>query len=426
MVNQIAADETRLRSPVIQREQKAYLRGLAKRVAEIAADPAQEFRRRVWYAQNSLHPIKPPVFCFPWMCWSELSATGSQLAHPLLQAWERDLLTRIYAWEHFQDDQVTDDVIYVKHVFVDTGWGLSAARTQVASEGSYIWDPPLKDPADLDKLHFPEVVVDWETTQAHLDLAKEVFGDLLRVELRTEFWWTLGIMYEWAQLRGLVQLMMDMVDRPAWMHEASQFMAAGRLHFLDNLEAQGLLSLNNGCHQLGCRSFGFTDELPSTDYTEGRTMTRDMWGFTESQETTGIGPGMLWDFVLQYEAPIHERFGLTCYGCCEPLDRKFDVVKRLPNLRRVAVSPWCDRAVAAEALTDEYCYAWRPNPAYLAGPTFDPEFIRADIRRTFELARGSHIEIELKDCQTCSGEPWRFDEWARIAQEESLRVAEQL
>ncbi|NLG52142.1 MAG: hypothetical protein GX552_18690, partial [Chloroflexi bacterium] len=53
-------------------EERCYLRDLARRVAEIAAHPAQEFRRQVWYAQNALHPIKPPVFCSPEGAWTEL------------------------------------------------------------------------------------------------------------------------------------------------------------------------------------------------------------------------------------------------------------------------------------------------------------------------------------------------------------------
>ena len=54
-----------------------------------------------------------------------------------------------------------------------------------------------------------------------------------------------------------------------------------------------------------------------------------MWGFCESQETVGVSPKMFEEFVFAYQLPILDRFGLNIYGCCEPLDRRFDIVKRI-------------------------------------------------------------------------------------------------
>ena len=75
-----------------------------------------------------------------------------------------------------------------------------------------------------------------------------------------------------------------------------------------------------------------------------------MWGFGESQETVGVSPEMFAEFVLPYQLPILERFGLNCYGCCEPLDKRWEYVKQIPRLRRVSVSPWSNRAFMAERL----------------------------------------------------------------------------
>ena len=42
------------------------------------------------------------------------------------------------------------------------------------------------------------------------------------------------------------------------------------------------------------------------------------------------------EFALRYESRWLERFGLSNYGCCEPLDRKVDIIKKaVPNLRRL-------------------------------------------------------------------------------------------
>ncbi len=406
---------------------RLYLRDLARRVAEIAADPIQAERRKLWYAQNVLKPIKPLVFCSPEGSWVELVPESTlRLQEQPMRGWEYDLRMRIYTWEHFGDDQVIDAVLDVSHVSENSGWGVTAPQTRTSdtARGSYIWDPPVKELSDLDKLRYPEVTVDWEATQKRLELAQELFGDILQVRLRSSWWWSLGLMNPWATLRGLEQLMVDMVDNPEWMHRAMRFLSDGQLHFLDNLQEQGLLSLNNGNQYVGSGTWGWTDELPVAGYRRDHVRTQDMWGFTEGQEITAVSPAMHWEFAMQYEVPIHKRFGLTYYGCCEPLEKKFEYVKRLPNLRAVSVSPWCDIRIAAEALQDAYIYSWKPHPAHLAAVHFDSDYVRAYIREMLEVTRGCVVMMSLKDTHTCNQQPWRFDEWTRVAQEETLRAAE--
>jgi hypothetical protein len=41
-----------------------------------------------------------------------------------------------------------------------------------------------------------------------------------------------------------------------------------------------------------------------------------------------------------------------------------------------------------------------------------------------EITRGCVVEMALKDTHTCNNEPQRFDEWTRIAQEETQRAAD--
>lgn len=405
--------------------ERICLSDLARRVAEIASEPVQAERRRTWYALNRLDPTKPLVFCSPEGAWVELIPDRELVCEqPLLREWELSLRQAVYAWEHFDDDQVTDAVFHVPHVYSNSGWGLDAVEhARTTERGSYVWDAPVKELSDLDRLHAPEITIDWEASRVHLDLARELFGDILRVEQRTMFWWSLGIMMVWARLRGLEQIMLDMVLEPEWTHRACQFLADGRLAMLDQLESLGVLPRNDGNHYVGSGTFGFTDELPGSAF-DGHVTTRDMWGFTEAQEITGVSPAMHWDFAMQYEVPIHERFGLTYYGCCEPLDRKFEYVKRLPNLRAVSISPWCDTRVAAEALADRYVYSWKPHPGDLAALSFDGDHVRQTVRKALDDARDCAVVMSLKDTHTCNHRPERFDEWTRIAQSECRRAAD--
>ena len=87
-----------------------------------------------------------------------------------------------------------------------------------------------------------------------------------------------------------------------------------------------------------------------------------MWGFAESQETVGVSPHMFAEFVFPYQLPILERFGLNCYGCCEPLDTRRRIVEKTPRLRRVSVSAWANVERMAEKLGDRYIFSWKPSP----------------------------------------------------------------
>ena len=59
------------------------------------------------------------------------------------------------------------------------------------------------------------------------------------------------------------------------------------------------------------------------------------------------------------------------YGCCEPLDRKIDIVRKLPNLRKISITPWADVKRAAEQMGSDFVMARKPNPAMVAVPELD-------------------------------------------------------
>ena len=113
--------------------------------------------------------------------------------------------------------------------------------------------------------------MDEEATARLLELANETLGDLLPVRLKTSWWWTLGMTWTLVNLRGLEQIMYDMVDQPEELHRMMAFLRDGHLAKLDFLEQNGLLSLNNDGTYVGSGGFGWTRELPQPDFaTAGR------------------------------------------------------------------------------------------------------------------------------------------------------------
>jgi hypothetical protein len=148
-----------------------------------------------------------------------------------------------------------------------------------------------------------------------------------------------------------------------------------------------------------------------------------MWGFAESQETLGISPQMFAEFVFQYQLPILKRFGLNCYGCCEPLELRWEVVRQTPNLRRVSVSAFADLEKMADYLADGYVLSYKPSPSDLAVPEMDEEYVRRKLRRALEVTKGRRVEVIMKDNHTIGRNPKNVINWVRVAREESDRLA---
>ena len=402
-------------------DDRRILHSLAKTVAELAQQPIEEAKRELWYRHNALEETRPLVFCDPENGWNEI-ITPNDLAcsGDLARDWEMALRKEIFWGSQMRDDRVILPEFHLPHVYTETDWGMHEQIIGGEHGGAYTWDAPLKDYALIDRMRFPVITVNWEATRLREQLAQEVIGDVLPVRLKSTWWWTLGMTQTLAYLRGITQFLMDFIDQPDGLHRVMAFLRDGTLARLDFLEHNDLLSLNTGGSYVGSGGFGWTRDLPQTDFT-GKVRTRDMWGFAESQETSTISPRMFAEFILPYQMPILERFGLNCYGCCEPLDNRWKYVEKIPRLRRVSVSPWSNLAVMAERLGPNYILSLKPNPADLAADTLDEERIRAGLREAVAIckARNCRPEIIMKDNHTIANDPRRVIRWVEIAKEES-------
>jgi len=408
----------------LNQRDRLILRELAKQVADLAARPVEEEKRELWYRHNALEPTRPLVFCDPENGWNEiLTPETLQCEGGLARAWEWHLRREVFWGAQMRDDKVTEPVFNVGHVYTETDWGLRETRIGGEGGGSWRWEAPLKTYDDMDKLRFPQITVDYEATQELLQLAQETFGDILQVRLKTVWWWSFGMTQTLVYLRGLEQIMYDMVDCPDELHRLMAFLRDGHAARLDFLEKNGLLFLNNDGTYVGSGGFGWTHELPQPDF-NGHVRPVDMWGFAESQETVGISASMFEEFIFPYQLSLLERFGLNCYGCCEPLDSRWHVVEKFPRLRRVSMSPWVNVEVMAERLGNRYIFSWKPHPGVLATDTFDEEFVRQTLRQGLRALKRNdcRVEIIMKDCHTIRHDPQRVIRWVQIAKEEAEAI----
>jgi len=205
------------------------------------------------------------------------------------------------------------------------------------------------------------------------------------------------------------------------VNEAMTSLVDAGLRGLEQKEKLNVLTLNNDHMRVGPGGYGYTKDLPGRDYEAGHVRPRNMWGHAAAQIFSAVSPEMHWEFALKHEMRWLERWGLNHYGCCDPLDLKMDIVRKIPRLRKVSMSPWINVDRAIREVGADYVFSYKPSPAIVAEDAWRPEAARATLREVLEKGKGCHMEVILKDISTVRYKPERLWEWARIAMEEVER-----
>ena len=398
-------------------DDRSILRDLASRYTALAASDDQEHRRSLWRRHNSLEPT-PVLIYVRAFAWCEMPQSRCKCEDPFFRQYEDQLRQALFR-ASFDDDFVFDPWLNVPAAWVapqDGIWGLPVKWTGREHGRAGRWDPPIKQIEDIDRLVAPHHVIDEEETDRRVERLKETVGDLIAINVdRAPAYrmWNADISTQLAALRGLEQVMWDMVDRPAWLHQLLSFMRDGILQTHQEAERAGDWTLS--AHQN--QSMPFAQELDDP-VANGASVTRDrLWTYCASQELTGVGPRMFDEFMLQYQVPIVERFGLTSYGCCEDLTQKIDVLRQIPNLRRIGVAPAADVPRCAEQIGADYVLSYRPTPADMVAYGLDPDRVRGILRRDLSACRGCHVDITLKDVETVQADPTRIRRWVDLTRQ---------
>lgn len=310
----------------------------------------------------------------------------------------------------------------------DSGFGIKANiisaegdtgfRDPIEVTGSSDFVPVIKTEEDIEKIQMPQVSIDWETTERNYELLVDIFKDILFIEKTGAYDYWPCACWPWDNLiiwLGVEEALTYIVTRPKFVHQVMKRLVDAYLCRLDQYEELNALTLNNGSQLVGSGGFGFTDELPQADFDGKHVRASDVWGSSAAQILGAVSPMMHEEFALEYERRWLKRFGLTYYGCCEPLHKKIHILESIPNLQKISISPWADREEAATNIGEKYVISLKPNPAILAAENWNPEAARAQLYEDLEKTRGCMVEVIMKDISTCRSQPPRLWEWADIA-----------
>jgi hypothetical protein len=390
------------------------LRDLVRKYLEACAHPDQQRRRDDWRRHNSLQRTRTLIYVRAF-AFGEMEQSHCVCQDLLLRQVEWQLRYNLF-WDSLGDDSIFEPWLTVGAVHRCAGWGVEIPRQHSQEAGgSFKVDYPLKSLADVARLRMPCHQIHETATAERVSRVRDAVGDLITINVDrgpAYRMWAGDLSTDLGYLRGIEHFMLDMIDDPEGLHRLMAFLRDGVLKTHD--EAQNAGDWGLCAHQNQAMPYAL--ELPDPAANMNGVGREKLWGYMAAQEFTAVSPGMHEEFLLQYQLPILRQFGLVAYGCCEDLSQKIQMLRQIPNLRRIAVSPFANVSRCAEQIGDRYVVSYRPSPADMVGYGFDESRVRRIVGRDLAVCRQNscHVDITLKDVETVQGDPLRVRKWVQI------------
>ncbi|MBE5776541.1 MAG: hypothetical protein E7326_03470 [Clostridiales bacterium] len=397
------------------------LRGLADEYTHIAlSDDNRAIPGRYRDLNRPDASVRPPVLVFE-EPWDELE---NEELRPLcrderMRNMEVILRRELFKLRHHRGDYAVKPYAEVPVALSTGDWGFRVQdkRTIESLTGSAIsahsYVDQLTDERALEKFRLPDIAIDDRETSARTELTYRVFHGLLPlrrggISLYMPSWDVI------PRLHGVENCMIDLYDRPEFMHAVIEMFT--RLHEHELTRYEELNVLESDPYYLHCTP-ACTYDLPVKDPEKEQVLARDIWCRSMAQVFSMVSPEMHDEFDLQYTQRLFDRCGLSYYGCCEPLHNKISYLrKRFKNLRRISITPWADVDTAADEMGDDYVLSYKCNPAFVAGGHLDEAPARAEVERVLEACKRNRTPCEfiLKDISTVGKRPQVLAEWVAM------------
>lgn len=390
----------------------SVLKELAHEVLAVAHSREHQRRRELWVAFHALCPPRPLVhYAMYTGVWEREIASRDMFCHTtgLPRAIEVQLRAKLWKARNIPDDEPLLPTIWLNtpHPPGDARlWGVSLPVARTAERGAYKPIPPLQEETDLDRLHYPPYEELSEAKRVLYEEANELTGGLLPIKFHSD-----ELHYgpfEWAvRLRGMDNLLYDVIDRPEFVHRLMDFITEGMIRYHRAREAAGAVDAEASwaIHMI------YDDVPPGKE-----NLLSGCWAYIHAQSAASLSPRMYAELVHPYNARIASLFGKVYYHGCEDLSAKAEIIKHLPNLRLFHVSPWTPVEPVVKVLGNRFALEVHSHPTKVLFE-FSEQEIREELRQRHEAAKGTVHVLKLCDVETV-GEHWeRLKMWTEVARE---------
>jgi len=409
---------------------KEILKPLVERIVQLAGEPAQEEKKRMWADHQALRragvgKARIPVSVYfegvPDGTWEQILGPGYlQCVDAVARRIESDLRKRIYIAANVPDDHIVFPATFVfARVQSPESWGVPLEREHSRDAlGAYKPIAPLADEIDLKRVHFTDEIIDEAATATDRAHAQDLVEGKLDVHT-----YYINMGYSpfdiLVAMRGMEQVMMDSVERPEELAALMDVITSGTQIHHENRARLGHINrflTSDGKYQMWrgervhcCHVLGAASAKPDLTHE---------WAYISAQTSAGFGPPQFQEFVHPFNCRLASYFtkNTVYYHGCETLDQKMGILAKLPNLRRFHVSPWSTVSAAVAQFGDRAVLEVHAHPGkvFFGGTE---ESIRAELRQLVSAAKGAIIDLNLSDIHTVNKRPDLLGLWARVAQE---------
>jgi len=397
------------------------LRKLAQEYYALAMSPINTERMALHRAVNDLK-MERPIVLLDEIPWHEINFDNSltlQCTEPILRGVEDFLRKKMFQWKYFPGDMILPPFVSVYKCIKSTGIGIKVQEEilDTASNGgnivSHKYIDQLATEEDLEKIKLPVITYDEKETMEVYTKVAEAVGDIIPVKIighgaYSSPWDSI------STFRGVDNLLMDLVDRPEFTHAIVSKIYECEKSRYDQMEELGLFEQNS--YYVHCTA-ALCSDLDNA-YDGGKVLRKHVWGRGMAQIFSSVGKDMHEEFDIDYMKKLLAPFGANYYGCCEPLDKKIDIVEKIPNLRKISITPWADVDVSAEIIGNRYVLSNKPNPASV-GLKLNEEALREELGHTLAATKRNHCncELVLKDISSVGKDIHNLMRWEQIAME---------
>ncbi|MFI3325253.1 MAG: hypothetical protein R3Y35_03665 [Clostridia bacterium] len=397
-------------------EEVAVLRGLARKYLANSQESHNDERRTLHRAVNDLKMVRPIVLIDE-IPWNELNVDNvltPLCSDPDFKRIEMVMRKSIYQFENFRADMIVQPYLPIRKIVHSTGIGVGTIDHTLKDNtksniSSHEYVDQFADTSGLEKLHYDTITYDEEGTNAKFFKIANAVGDIIPVR-------KIGVskvgMTTWdriANFRGVTPLLIDLMDEPEFSHELVAKLTDIYMNRHDQYLKLGLFDTSpDAVHSTSALNSTLHPEVDNCDY-------KNLWGRGAAQIFASVSKDMQEEFDIEYMKKTVGKCGLVYYGCCEGLDKKIDIVEKIPNLRKISITPWADVNVAAETIGKKYVIASKPNPSSVAVGTLDKEVLKKEICTIMDACykNSCNFELTLKDISTVGGRPSNLFEWEK-------------
>lgn len=405
------------------------LREVAAQYYDYAVSDENFDKMKLHRASNDMKPGTRPVILLNEIPWDEMRPAEELTPvceDPVLQKVEVEMRRAIFQKKHFPADMVIQPFVGIQKIVLNENKGgrLVPVRTEVDRKSknevqAHSYETIFHTMEDVEKIQPSKIHYDREATMKRYELVADAIGDIIPVKL-VGMYAVMGIAHmPWdtlARFMSMDDLLYNMYDDPELMHAI-----IGRFTdvFMDRIQQYEDLDLLEGdSYDVHCTPALTNDLHPTRDHVK----LNQVWGRAAAQILGVVSPEMTDEFDIAYQMRAMKPFGLVYYGCCEPLDRKIDIVEKIPNLRKITVTPWADANRAIEAINGRFVVAAKANPGLVAdGGGLPMEAVTKEIENIVDACYRYHCtcDLVLKDITTVGGRMENLIEWEQNA----MRIA---